>query len=146
VPAQFADTITRITAQPRYAHSIWGFSVVERASGVVLLEQLSDKLFVPGSIFKVFSTAAVLEAYGPDHRFRTPVYRLGALRRGVLNGRLVLVASGDLSFGLRGRPDGTLAFNSAPEYDHTYANRRRRLGRAQSYHARSDGHVSARAR
>ena len=36
-------------------------------------------------------------------------------------GNLVLVASGDFSFGLRDQPDGTLAFNSFPEIDHNYA-------------------------
>ncbi|MGH8584339.1 MAG: D-alanyl-D-alanine carboxypeptidase/D-alanyl-D-alanine endopeptidase, partial [Gammaproteobacteria bacterium] len=71
---------------------------------------------------KTFSTAAVLDSYGADYRFRTPVYHTGALKQGVLEGDLVLVASGDLSLGLRERPDGTLAFNNAPEYDHTYAN------------------------
>ncbi|MGH8480144.1 MAG: D-alanyl-D-alanine carboxypeptidase [Gammaproteobacteria bacterium] len=68
------------------------------------------------------STATVLDGYGTDYRFRTPVYHTGGLKQGVLEGDLVLVASGDLSLGLRERPDGTLAFNSAPEFDHTYAN------------------------
>ncbi len=122
VPASVADTIARITAQPRYRHSTWGWSVIERASGAVLLERLSDKLFVPGSIVKTFITATALDSYGTDYRFRTPVYRTGALNRGVLEGNLVLVAAGDLSLGLRERPDGTLVFHSAPEYDHTYAN------------------------
>lgn len=122
MPASVAGTIAQITSQPRYAHSTWGFSVIERATGEVLFEQSSDKLFVPGSILKTFSTATALEAYGPDYRFRTPVYRTGALKGRVLEGRLVLVASGDLSLGLREQPDGTLAFNSAPEFDHTYAN------------------------
>ena len=39
----------------------------------------------------------------------------------MLSGNLVLVASGDFSFGLRDQPDGTLAFNSFPEIDHNYA-------------------------
>jgi D-alanyl-D-alanine carboxypeptidase/D-alanyl-D-alanine-endopeptidase (penicillin-binding protein 4) len=39
----------------------------------------------------------------------------------VLAGDLVLVASGDFSFGLRDRADGSLAFNSLPELDHNYA-------------------------
>ena len=43
------------------------------------------------------------------------------MSNGVLAGNLVLVASGDFSFGLRDQPDGTLAFNSFPEIDHNYA-------------------------
>ncbi len=117
MPAEVAATLARITAQPRYTHSAWGYSVIDRATGASLLDEAGDKFFVPGSILKIFSAAAVLEAYGPEYRFRTKVYRTGALENA-----LVLVASGDLSLGLRQRPDGSLAYHSAPEFDHTYAN------------------------
>jgi D-alanyl-D-alanine carboxypeptidase/D-alanyl-D-alanine-endopeptidase (penicillin-binding protein 4) len=78
-------------------------------------------MFVTGSILKTYSTSTALSEYGPDYRFRTPVYRLGDVNNGILNGNLVLVASGDFSFGLREQKDGTLTFNSAPEIDHNYA-------------------------
>jgi serine-type D-Ala-D-Ala carboxypeptidase/endopeptidase (penicillin-binding protein 4) len=68
-----------------------------------------------------YATGAALAAYGPGYRFRTPVYRQGLLRRGVLGGDLILVASGDFSMGLRDRKDGTLGFNSLPEVDHNDA-------------------------
>jgi PBP4 family serine-type D-alanyl-D-alanine carboxypeptidase len=85
-------------------------------------------MFVPGSILKTFSIATVLDSYGPDYRFRTPVYRTAAPNQGILEGNLVLVASGDLSLGLRDQSDGTMAFNSAPEHDHTYANTGAKVG------------------
>lgn len=122
VPSDVSAAINQVTSEPRYEHSSWGFSVRDLSTGEVLLEQSSDKMFVPGSIFKTFSGATVLDAYGPDYRFRTPVYRTDALNQGVLEGDLVLVASGDLSLGLREQPDGTMAFANAPEFDHTYAN------------------------
>jgi D-alanyl-D-alanine carboxypeptidase/D-alanyl-D-alanine-endopeptidase (penicillin-binding protein 4) len=123
VPANLIEMIARVTSQPRYRRSTWGFSVADLATGEVLYEQNADKMFVPGSIMKNYSTATALEAYGPDHRFRTPVYRDGPVTGwGVLRGNLVLVAAGDFSFGLREQPDGTLAFNSLPEADHNYAN------------------------
>ncbi|MGR8931891.1 MAG: D-alanyl-D-alanine carboxypeptidase/D-alanyl-D-alanine endopeptidase [Gammaproteobacteria bacterium] len=121
-PAEVMAMLARITTQPRYTHSTWGYSLIDRATGSSLLDQAGDKFFVPGSILKVFSAAAVLEAYGPEYRFRTKVYQTGALHRGTLRNALVLVASGDLSLGLRERPDGSLAYNNAPEFDHTYAN------------------------
>src|SRR2546430_5664204 len=82
---------------------------------------MGAKMFVPGSILKTYSVAAVLKAYGPDYRFRTPVYRIGTVNGGILTGNLFLVASGDFSFGLRDQPDDTLAFNNLPELDHNYA-------------------------
>jgi D-alanyl-D-alanine carboxypeptidase/D-alanyl-D-alanine-endopeptidase (penicillin-binding protein 4) len=114
--------IERIMSGAAYAHSSWGLMAADVATGQVVAEHMAAKMFVTGSILKVYAVASALATYGPDYRFETPVYRQGGLAEGVLAGNLVLVASGDLSFGLRERADGTLAFNSAPEVDHTYAN------------------------
>jgi D-alanyl-D-alanine carboxypeptidase/D-alanyl-D-alanine-endopeptidase (penicillin-binding protein 4) len=122
VPLEVAEAIDQVTSQSRYKHSSWGFSVRDLSTGEVLLDQSSEKMFVPGSILKTSSIATVLDSYGPDYRFRTPVYRTAAPNQGILEGNLVLVASGDLSLGLRDQSGGTMAFNSAPEHDHTYAN------------------------
>jgi D-alanyl-D-alanine carboxypeptidase/D-alanyl-D-alanine-endopeptidase (penicillin-binding protein 4) len=121
-PPSLLQTIQRVTTQDRYDHSTWGFLVRDRATDRVLFSRDGGSMFVTGSILKVFSTATALDSYGPNHRFRTPVYRTGAVRGGVLAGDLVLVASGDLSMGLREKPDGTMAYESAPQFDHTYAN------------------------
>ena len=121
-PSDVTAAIDQVTSEPRYEHSSWGFSVRDLSTGEVLFERSGDKMFVPGSIFKTFSGATVLKGYGPDHRFETPIYRTDAPNQGVLEGDLVLVASGDLSLGLREQSDGTMAFANAPEFDHTYAN------------------------
>ena len=121
-PSEVTDAIEQVTSEPRYEHSSWGFSVRDLSTGEVLLGRAGDEMFVPASTFKTFSGATVLDGYGPDYRFKTPVYRTGALDRGVLEGDLILVASGDLSLGLREQTDGTMAFANAPEFDHTYAN------------------------
>ncbi len=122
VPPEVTDAIEEVISQPIYEHSRWGISVRDISTGDVLIEREGDKMFIPASTFKTFVGATVLDSYGPDHRFKTPVYRTGVLDGGVLDGDLVLVASGDLSLGLRERPDGTMAFANAPEFDHTYAN------------------------
>jgi serine-type D-Ala-D-Ala carboxypeptidase/endopeptidase (penicillin-binding protein 4) len=121
VPASLGQTIADVTGKPLYQHASWGITVLDESSGAVLVDQWAQKMFVPGSIMKTYSVAAMLKAYGPDFRFRTPVYQIGSVSGGVLTGNLVLVGSGDFSFGLRERPDGTLAFNNFPEIDHNYA-------------------------
>ena len=121
VPSSVSDVITRIETKARYTHSTWGLFVADAKTGQVLVSQNPEKLFTPGSTLKLYSAAAAFHAYGADHRFRTPVYRTGSVRGGVLNGNLVLVASGDFSFGLRDRPHGVQAYNSAPQLDHSDA-------------------------
>ncbi len=113
--------IEAIISKAVYAHSTWGLMAVDLSSGRVLIDQMTEKMFVTGSIFKVYSAASVLEVYGPDYRFETPVYRTGDVTDGALISDLILVASADFSFGLREQPNGTLAFNSSPEIDHNYA-------------------------
>ena len=121
VPPTLGAVIAGVQGKTSYSHSSWGIRVADLQSGEVLIEQASDTAFVPGSIMKVYSTAAALDAYGPDFRFHTPVYRLGSVSEGTLRGNLVLVASGDFNFGLRDQPDGTLGFNNLPQLDHNYA-------------------------
>lgn len=105
---------------PEYRHAHWGILVVDLDSGVTVYEWQADKLFAPASTTKLYSVAAALEALGADFRFETPVYRRGELNdKGELDGDLILVASGDLSFGGRTTAEGRIAFTDS---DHTYAN------------------------
>ena len=113
------DAIT--TGAPRYANSTWGIVVDDAATGERLFGRNAQQMFVPASITKVAQGVAALEAWGPRHRLRTPVHRIGRVENGRLRGTLSLVASGDFSFGLRDRPDGTLAYADGGG-DHNEAN------------------------
>ena len=122
MPAQssFSTELSNITRSPLYAHSGWGIIIVDPATGETLYESNADQMYVPGSTTKLFSSAAVLEALGPDHRFVTPVYATAAPKHGgTSESDLILVASGDLTMGGRTLPDGTIAFT---DIDHGDAN------------------------
>lgn len=119
-PSRFEEKVSAITSAPQYAHTSWGIIVVDPSSGIPLYERNADELFLPGSTAKLFSSAAILEALGPDHRFVTPVYAVGDLgSSGELDGILVLVARGDLTMGGRTLPDDTIEFTNI---DHGDAN------------------------
>ncbi len=112
--------IEKVINGPDYKQSHWGLLFVDLDSGQTVYEHDADKLFAPASVTKLYSVASALDALGPDHRFRTPVYRRGELGAdGQLAGDLILVASGDLSMGGRTEADGRIAFKDS---DHTYAN------------------------
>src|SRR5262249_18611119 len=88
--------------------------------GETIYELNPDRLFTPASVTKLYSTAATLNTLNADFRFETPVCRRGDVdSANVLNGDLILVASGDLTLDSRTKTDGTIAFTSN---DHTYAN------------------------
>lgn len=116
LPAAISD----IMAKPRYvaAKSKWSLVVLDAKTGELVYAQDPDRLSLTGSVRKMFSVASALQTLGADHRFETPVYRTGPVAGGALSGDLVLVASGDLTFGGRARADGSLDYT---DFDHNEA-------------------------
>jgi serine-type D-Ala-D-Ala carboxypeptidase/endopeptidase (penicillin-binding protein 4) len=114
-------TISRIERKPVYRRSTWGYEVLNQRTGRVLAAQNDRQMFDPGSTMKIYSVATGLRLLGTRYRFRTPVYRTGPVSGGTLSGNLVLVGSGDLTFGLRQLPGGRLAYENLPQVDHSYA-------------------------
>src|SRR3954462_7646683 len=102
------DEVKQIFAKPRYDKAIWGLRVVDLSSGDVLYDLNSDRHLLIGSVRKLFSVGLALEGLGGAHVFRTPVFAQGRkIHHGrVLDGDLVLVASGDLTMGGRTTADG----------------------------------------
>lgn len=123
LPAAAEDALSRKIdewlAQPHLQTAQVGMLLVDLASGEDVFERNSGKLFAPASVTKLFSTATALDALGADHRFRTPIHYRGTLEGGVLDGDLILVASGDPTLGGRNAEGGQIAFQDS---DHTYAN------------------------
>jgi PBP4 family serine-type D-alanyl-D-alanine carboxypeptidase len=109
--------IQRIIDRPEFAHAIWGMQFTSLDSNRVVFALNETKLFTPGSTTKLVTEGTALGVLGADHRFTTRVYRTGPVRLGVLEGDLVLLASGDPNISARLKPDGTLAFENV---DHSY--------------------------
>jgi D-alanyl-D-alanine carboxypeptidase/D-alanyl-D-alanine-endopeptidase (penicillin-binding protein 4) len=121
---QAADTplpndMEKIMRQEKYKHSIWGLYVKDLQTGKVLYDVNSEKLFSPASTSKLFSVAALLNTFGDDYRFKTPVYAAGSIKGGQLQGNLIVVASGDLTMGGRQTSGDKSAFT---KLDHINAN------------------------
>lgn len=109
--------IQQVMDRPEFAHATWGMEFYDLAAKKTLFSLNRDRLFVPGSTTKLLTMGTAMEVLGPDHRFHTRVYRTGPIRNGVLEGDLVLVASGDPNLSGRERPDGSYAFI---DQDHSY--------------------------
>lgn len=111
--------IQAVFNQPRYSGATWGLRVVDVKSGKAAIDLRSNDKFLIGSVRKIFSVGELLDQVGPNHTYDTPVYRRGTVDSGgVLNGDLILVASGDLTMGGRTNPDGSIAVSN---YDHNEA-------------------------
>ncbi len=103
-PQTLAELQTRIAAlldQPQFAAARLGARIIT-GKGAVVFERDADKLFMPASNMKLYTTAATLDTFGPDYRFRTSVYATRQdIRGGVLRGDLILYGRGDPNISAR---------------------------------------------
>src|SRR5207237_2260634 len=94
-----------IAAPGPLASAYVGALVVRLSNSKVLYAHNDDKLFVPASNAKLFTTALALTRLGPDYRFTTSILAEGAVDpNGRLNGDLVFVGRGDPSLSGRTYP------------------------------------------
>jgi D-alanyl-D-alanine carboxypeptidase len=111
--------IRAIFNKPLYDGGVWGLRVIDIQTGKVLINLKPHYPFFIGSVRKVFSVGELLNEIGAEHEFVTPVYTQGEVdESGVLNGELILVASGDLTMGDRTLPNGQIAIT---DFDHNEA-------------------------
>jgi serine-type D-Ala-D-Ala carboxypeptidase/endopeptidase (penicillin-binding protein 4) len=87
------------------SHAFVGMEVVELSDGRVLYARNSDRLFVPASNMKLFTTALALTRLGTDYRLTTQIGANSAIdAAGLLPGDLELVGGGDPSLSGREYP------------------------------------------
>jgi serine-type D-Ala-D-Ala carboxypeptidase/endopeptidase (penicillin-binding protein 4) len=112
-----ARAIDRVIERPAFASALWGVEIRSLRSGRVLYARNAEKNLRPASTLKLVASAAALDAYGADARFRTTVETAGRLDgRGRILGDVYLVGRGDPDLSARltpGRP--TAAFEEMAE-------------------------------
>ncbi len=117
-PQPIPADIRAVFDKPLYADALWGLRVVDLDTGRIIYDLEPDHEFLIGSVRKIFSVGELINEIGSGYQFETPVYVQGTITNGLLNGDLILVASGDLTMGGRANPDGSIAIS---DYDHNEA-------------------------
>src|SRR5207302_10252242 len=74
-----APRINTVLSDADLARGFWGIEVVSLNTGQVLYSQNADKLFIPASNTKLFTTAAALALIGPNYKFHTTIETTGTL-------------------------------------------------------------------
>lgn len=120
-----AGTIETILARPEFRASTFAILLTRLGDGKVLYKHNADRLLPPASTTKLVTCAGALLSLGADFRFETPVLTAAAPEAGIVEGDLVLVASGDPNLSQRlqraapgGPPGDHLLF---ADEDHSYA-------------------------
>jgi serine-type D-Ala-D-Ala carboxypeptidase/endopeptidase (penicillin-binding protein 4) len=80
-----------------FAGAQWRVEVASLRSAEVLYEKNSRLLCIPASNNKIIAAAVALLRLGPEYQFKTRILTDGIIDRGVLQGNLIIVGSGDPS-------------------------------------------------
>lgn len=81
--------------EPTFANAFWGVVVRSLKTGEVIYKRNADKLFIPASNMKLFTSAAALILLGPNYVYETDILANGRIRNGKLEGDLIIQGSGD---------------------------------------------------
>jgi D-alanyl-D-alanine carboxypeptidase/D-alanyl-D-alanine-endopeptidase (penicillin-binding protein 4) len=114
--ASLGAEIDEILGRPIARQAFWGIHVRDLDSGETLYDHNGEKLFVPASNAKLFSTALGLARLGPDYRFTTTVVSTTApTEQGIVSGDVLLVGGGDPNLSSRVIPyDPRKSFEKDP--------------------------------
>lgn len=111
-PSALRRVVEGALDRPAFAAAFWAVEVRSLTSGRILYERNARKNMTPASTLKLVTTAAALDAFGPDARLRTTLESSGRLDdQGRLLGDLFLVGRGDPLLGRPG-PDGKSGFDA----------------------------------
>lgn len=89
--------IAALLAQPEVSRAHWGIAVTSM-DGEPLFGVNEAQYFRPASNAKLYTSVAATQMLGLDRRFTTQVVGRGEIRRGVLQGDLILRGGGDANF------------------------------------------------
>ncbi len=90
------QVIEPLLDRPELLSAEWGVEIRSLTTGRVLYARNETKSLAPGSLLKLATTAAVLDALGPDLTLETTVETAGAIDgQGRLRGDVYLVGRGD---------------------------------------------------
>ena len=93
--------VDRVLTARAFDDAYWGAYIVDLDTGDVLYDRNGSRRFIPASNMKILTTAAALDALGPDWRYYPRLYAEGEIRNGTLDGALVVRGAGDPTFGGR---------------------------------------------
>lgn len=88
---QLDDTFS----DPNFNNAIWGVFIKSLKTGDVIYKKNQDKLFIPASLMKLFTSASSLLLLGSDFEYQTDIYTDGTIENGILKGDLIIRGSGD---------------------------------------------------
>jgi len=93
--SEFWSQMNDIFNDPNFSNAQWGVVIQSLETGEYFYKRNEDKLFIPASDLKLFTTATGLITLGSDYRFKTNIYMNGYIDGSILKGDVVVQGRGD---------------------------------------------------
>lgn len=92
---EFREQLNDIFNDPNFSNAQWGVIIQSLETGEYFYKRNEDKLMMPASDLKLFTTAAGLILLGSDYHFSTNLFIRGNIDGSILNGDLIVQGRGD---------------------------------------------------
>ena len=92
---ELREQIDDAANDPNFANAYWGIMIKSLKSGETIYKRNADKLMMPASDMKLFTTATALLLLGSDYRYNTKIYLDGTIEKTKIKGDLIIRGSGD---------------------------------------------------
>ena len=92
---EFWNQMDDIFNDPSFSNASWGVLIQSLETGEYFYKRNEDKLLMPASCLKLFTTSAALVLLGPEYRFTTNIYKRGSIDGSILKGDIIVQGRGD---------------------------------------------------
>lgn len=92
---EFWNQMDDIFNDPSFSNSSWGVLIQSLETGEYFYKRNEDKLLMPASCLKLFTTSAALILLGPEYRFTTNIFKRGNIDGSILKGDIIVHGRGD---------------------------------------------------
>ena len=92
---ELKDQLEETFNDPNFNTANWGVMIKSLKTGEILYKKNADKLFIPASNHKLFTTSAALIILGDNFTYDTKLLLNGSIRNGKIAGDLIIKGMGD---------------------------------------------------
>jgi D-alanyl-D-alanine carboxypeptidase/D-alanyl-D-alanine-endopeptidase (penicillin-binding protein 4) len=93
------NALNQMLSDSTMLHASVSLCIINAVTGETVADHDASKSFSQASVMKLVTTAAAIEMLGPGHTFTTTVGYSGVLKKGTLNGDIIIIGGGDPALG-----------------------------------------------